>query len=147
MALLGHHRCKFWEGSLFYDVETFRSFPLIPRQNFFVHDFSRCHGNHIITRRCDQRVLIASLLSCTSFSQQNFCSGTHFETEADGKWPIAKQSIQLFRERLSRLQQFRTFWENDTRRHIIMSRAIYMTSRFVISNTINHVHNKNNAIL
>ena len=65
-----------------------------------------------------------------------------------GYWKI---SIQLFRERLSRLQHFRTFWENDTRRHRIMSRAIYMTSRLVISSTISLVrdvmlrHNKNNA--
>ena len=75
-----------------------------------------------------------------------------FWNRSRGQMAYCKISIQLFRERFSRLQHFRTFWENDTRRHRIMSRAIYITSRFVKNNTISHVrdvmlrHNKNNAI-
>ena len=80
-------------------------------------------------------------------------------------------SILLFRERLlvksacdnpesilgsfnftvSRLPHFRTFWENEMRRHKFMSRAIKMMSRYVMTNMISDshdvmLHNKNDAI-
>ena len=55
-------------------------------------------------------------------------------------------------ETVSRLQHFRTFCENNTRRDITMSPAIHIMSRDVITNIISQSHgvmsrqNKNNAI-
>ena len=53
---------------------------------------------------------------------------------------ILKDIVAYFYFTVSRLQHFRTFWENATRRHRIISRAIHMMLCYVITNIISHSH-------